>query len=159
MLTYRAGDPLRIGDLRIEPIVTVHDAADPVALVVGCAVTGTRLGIATDLGRPTAQVLHAMRGCHGLVVESNHDEEMLWASRYPSSVKARIASSHGHLSNQAAARFAGEVHSRRLRVVVLAHLSDESNTPALARGAVTRSLRRKGFAERCTWRTATAPPR
>ncbi len=143
---YRAGYRLPIGDLEIEPFITVHDAADPVAMAVADPSTGLRLGIATDLGRPTAQVRHALRGCDALVIESNHDETLLWNTRYPASVKARIASSHGHLSNQAAADFAMDLLSPRLAVVILAHLSEESNTPELARSVMAGALGRKGFA-------------
>ena len=144
--TYRAGFPVEVGELEVEPFITVHDAADPVAVAVREPATGLRLGIATDLGRPTLQVMHALRGCDALIVESNHDESMLWSTDYPASVKARIASSHGHLSNQAAARLVLELLSSRLTVVVLAHLSEESNTPALARSTLERALSRKGFA-------------
>ena len=88
--TYRAGYPFEVEDLEVEPFITVHDAVDPVAVAVRETATGLRLGIATDLGRPTLQVLHALRGCDALIVESNHDESMLWSTRYPASVKARL---------------------------------------------------------------------
>lgn len=143
--TYRAGYPFEVEDLEVEPFITVHDAVDPVAVAVRETATGLRLGIATDLGRPTLQVMHALRGCDALIVESNHDESMLWSTRYPASVKARIASSHGHLSNQAATRLVLELLSPKLTVVVLAHLSEESNTPALARDAMEGALAGEGF--------------
>lgn len=143
---YRPGYPLLAGGLLIEPFITVHDAVDPVAVAVVDKATGIRLGIATDLGRPTTQVRHALRGCDALVIESNHDEAMLWAADYPPSVKSRIGSSHGHLSNQAAADFARDLVSPRLSVVVLAHLSEESNTPELARSVMSAALDRKGYA-------------
>ncbi len=143
--TYRAGFPLEVGQLRLDPLITTHDAADPVAVAVTAPETGLRLGIATDLGRPTVQIKHALRGCDGLILESNHDEAMLWSAAYPPAVKARIASSHGHLSNRAAADLLTEIFDPRLSVVVLAHLSEESNTPRLARAAMTRALSRKGF--------------
>lgn len=142
---YRPGYPFQIGDLFVEPFITVHDAVDPVAVAVSDQATGLRLGIATDLGRPTAQVRHALRGCDGLVVESNYDEVMLWSNGYPPAVKARIASSHGHLSNQAAASFVTDLMNPRLSAVVLAHLSAESNTPHLARTVVGGALRGRGF--------------
>lgn len=144
--TYRPGFPVEVGDLEVEPYITVHDAAEPVAVAVREPATGLRLGIATDLGRPTIQAMHALRGCDGLIVESNHDRSMLWSTAYPAQVKARIASSHGHLSNQEAARLAGELLSPKLTVVVLAHLSEESNTPRLARSVMERALAKKGFA-------------
>ncbi len=144
--TYRAGYPVEVEELEVEPFITVHDAADPVAVAVRESATGLRLGIATDLGRPTLQVKHALRGCDALIVESNHDESMLWAADYPARVKARIASSHGHLSNQTAARLVLQLLSPRLAAVVLAHLSEESNTPRLARSVMERALAARGFA-------------
>ena len=115
------------------------------AVAVVDQTTGARLGIATDMGRPTVQVRHALRGCDGLVLESNYDEVMLWTGEYPQSVKSRIASSHGHLSNQAAARFLVDLMNPRLCAVVLAHISAESNTPQLARSVVEPPIRKKGF--------------
>lgn len=145
LVIYRPGYPFHIGDLFVEPFITAHDAVDPVAVAVGDQTTGLRLGIATDLGRPTVQVRHALRGCDGLIVESNYDELMLWSGGYPQSVKARISSSHGHLSNQAAASFLTDLVSPRLSAVVLAHLSAESNTPHLAKTVVGGALRTRGF--------------
>ena len=142
---YRPGYPFEIGGLRLEPFITVHDAVDPVAIAVVDQATGLRLGIATDMGRPTVQIRHALKRCDALVVESNYDEVMLWAGDYPPRVKARIASSHGHLSNQDAARFLTDLMNPRLSAVVLAHLSAESNTPELARSVVGKALRNKGF--------------
>ncbi len=142
---YRPGFPVTVDELEIEPFITVHDAREPVAVAVSQPETGLRLGIATDLGRPGVLAKHALGGCDALVIESNHDREMLWAASYPTAVKSRIASSHGHLSNQAAARLAVELLSARLSVVVLAHLSEETNTPALARSVMERALRRRGY--------------
>lgn len=142
---YRAGHPFEIGALRFEPFLTVHDAADPVGVAVVDRDTGCRLGVATDLGRPTAGIRHALSGCHYLVLEANHDEALLHQAPYPWSVKARIASSHGHLSNEAAARFALELLHDDLVAVVLAHLSRESNDPRLAADVVGRRLRDAGY--------------
>lgn len=142
---YRPGRPFTIGDVRVEPFLTVHDAADPVGVALVDECTGHRLGVATDLGRPTAQIRHALRGCDILVLEANHDEVMLQTSLYPWSVKRRIASSHGHLSNQAAAQFAVELAHPRLAGVVLAHLSHECNRPDLARRVVGDALQASGW--------------
>lgn len=142
---YRPGRPFRVGSLRVEPFVTAHDAVDPVAVAVEHVGTGLRVGIATDLGRPTVQVRHALSGCHFLVLEANHDEGMLFQGPYPWSVKQRIASSHGHLSNQAAARLAVDLFHPGLVGVVLAHLSGECNRPDLAREVVGSALRRSGY--------------
>lgn len=138
--TYRVARPFTVGDIRIEPFLTVHDAADPVGVAVVDECTGFRLGVATDLGRPTAQIRHALEGCDLLILEANHDEMLLQTGPYPWSVKRRIASSHGHLSNQAAARFALELLHPRLAGIVLAHLSNECNRPELAREVVEEAL-------------------
>jgi len=143
--SYQAGRPFLIGDLRVEPFLTVHDAADPVGVAVVDECTGLRLGIATDLGRPTVQIRHALSACDVLVLEANHDEVLLHTSAYPVSVKRRIASSHGHLSNQAAARLVTELMHPRLAGVILAHLSNECNRPELAMEVVGASLEKLGW--------------
>lgn len=142
---YRAGYPFAVGSILVEPFLTVHDARDPVAVALKDTGTGLRLGVATDLGRPTAQVRHALEACDFLVLEANHDEALLHQGPYPWSVKSRIASSHGHLSNEAAARLALELVHPRLAGVVLAHLSGECNRPELAEDVVGRALRGVGY--------------
>jgi phosphoribosyl 1,2-cyclic phosphodiesterase len=145
IVEYRPGRPFTIGDVRIEPFLTVHDAADPVGVALVDECTGFRLGIATDLGRPTAQIRHALSQCDFLVLEANHDEVLLHSGPYPAAVKRRIASSHGHLSNQAAARFALELLHPRLAGVILAHLSKECNRPELALEVVAGALSAAGW--------------
>ena len=142
---YRAEQPFRLGALEIRPFLTVHDAVDPVAVTLRDTGTGDRLGVATDLGRPTTAVLNALADCHLLVLEANHDEIMLRTGPYPWSVKQRIASSHGHLSNKAAARLACQLHHPELAAVLLAHLSDSCNAPALARDVVGVALEQVGY--------------
>jgi phosphoribosyl 1,2-cyclic phosphodiesterase len=129
---YHAERVVSFGPLEVRPFLTVHDAVDPVAVTLRDTNTGCRLGIATDLGRPTAAVRAALAGCHLLILEANHDDAMLWRGPYPWSVKQRIASSHGHLSNRASADLMRELHHRGLGGVVLAHLSEHCNDPALA---------------------------
>lgn len=145
IIPYRAGVRFTIGPFEISPFLTIHDAADPVAVSVTELATGEKLGIAMDLGRPNAQVRHALECCDLLVLEANHDEVMLRTGPYPASVQARIASSHGHLSNQAAADFGCELLHDRLAAVVLAHLSQECNRPSLALEVVGRALRKEGW--------------
>ena len=123
-----------------------HDAADPVAIAVRHVENGCKLGIATDLGRPTATVRAALRNCHVLVLEANHDEAMLWNGPYPWSVKQRIASSHGHLSNRASADLARELYHPALSSVILAHLSAHCNTGTIARAVIEKILDRIGYA-------------
>ena len=142
---YRGGFPFSIGNILVEPFLTVHDAADPVAVALKDSETGLKVGVATDLGRPTAQVRHALAESHLLILEANHDEALLHQGPYPWSVKSRIASSHGHLSNDAAANLAMELLHPRLAGIVLAHLSGECNRPELAEAVVGRALKTAGF--------------
>ena len=123
---------------------TAHDAADPVVLVVEDG-EGRRLGVACDVGSPTAALGLACRDLDGLVLETNHDEVLLRGSGYPAAVRARIAGHGGHLSNSQAAALAAEVAHAGLSVVVLAHLSDRCNTPDLALQAVSRALAGTAF--------------
>ena len=145
IVEYQPGRVFHVGDVRVEPFLTIHDAADPVGVALVDECTGLRLGVATDLGRPTTQIRHALRDCDFLVLEANHDEVMLHMSGYPSSVKRRISSSHGHLSNQAAARLITELMHPRLAGVVLAHLSHQCNRPELARQVVGDALDKVGW--------------
>lgn len=142
---YSCVSPVTIGTLHIEPFLTVHDAVDPFAVTVTDPCTGEKLGIATDLGRPTAAVRHALQNCDILVLEANHDEILLRESAYPWSVKQRIAGSHGHLSNRASADLAAEIHHDRLVSVVLAHLSEQANDPSLARDVIGARLVDLGY--------------
>ena len=142
---YASDTPVHLGDLVVDPFLTVHDAVDPVAVTVTEAGTGEKMGVATDLGRPTASVRHALKCCDLLILESNHDEILLRESPYPWSVKSRIAGSHGHLSNRAAGELAAELYHDQLSSVVLAHLSENSNDPALAYDTVGVALERRGY--------------
>ena len=142
---YQSDEAVMLGDLLVNPFLTVHDAVDPVAITVTELSTGDKMGIATDLGRPTVTVRHALQNCDLLILEANHDEIMLRESPYPWSVKARIAGSHGHLSNRAAGELAGELVHDHLGCVVLAHLSENSNDPALAYDVVGAALARNRY--------------
>jgi phosphoribosyl 1,2-cyclic phosphodiesterase len=142
---YSCAEPVHIGDLLVEPFLTVHDAIDPFAVTVTESATGEKLGIATDLGRPNVSVRHALRGCDVLILEANHDDVLLRESAYPWSVKLRIAGSHGHLSNRAAAELVAELAHPGLSSVVLAHLSEQANVPSLALDVVGERLERLGF--------------
>lgn len=142
---YAGDEPFPVGDLLFRPFLTCHDAVDPRAVTVEDVESGLRVGVATDLGRPTAPVRHALSGCHFLVLEANHDEVLLREGPYPWSVKERIRGSRGHLSNRMAAELAVELLHEGLVGVLLAHLSRECNVPERARAAVDRALRAEGF--------------
>lgn len=138
------GESLQIGPFFIEVARTAHDADEPVAVVVADR-RGRRIGIAWDLGRPTAALRHLLRGVHALVLEANHDEVMLQTGPYPASVRQRIGGSMGHLSNRLAAELAADVCTPALEAVILAHLSEQCNDGAVALRTVGRALSARGF--------------
>lgn len=142
---FRGTGPLRIGDLEVRPFLTCHDAADPLAVTVRAPDDGLEVGIALDLGRATTAVRAALRTCHFLVLEANHDERLLREGPYPWSVKQRIGGSRGHLSNRLAADLAAELCHPELGGVLLAHLSRECNDPDLARDRVGERLGLIGY--------------
>lgn len=137
-------EPLELGPFRVRACPTSHDAVEPLAVAVHTH-DGTSVGLAYDLGRPTAGVRYLLRDLTALVLEANHDEVALRTSGYPPVVQRRIAGSGGHLSNRAAAELLAELHHPGLSVVVLAHLSQRCNTADDARATVAPALRRVGF--------------
>ncbi|MGI4757325.1 MAG: MBL fold metallo-hydrolase [Janthinobacterium lividum] len=135
---FRAGSHLCIGDIDILPFTIPHDAADPCGFVFSAE--GLRFGFATDLGYVPENVKLALKNCDVLLLESNHDLEMLRDGPYPWSVKQRVLSRVGHLSNTAAAEFLTRDYDGGARYVVLAHLSESNNVPELARLAAEQAL-------------------
>ena len=119
-----------IGPFSVTGCRTSHDAAEAMAFVVGA--NGARIGLAYDLGRPTAAVRYLLRGVSSLLLEANHDEVLLRTGPYPPSVRDRIAGAGGHLSNRAAGEFLGELWHEHLDTVVLVHLSHRCNRPDIA---------------------------
>jgi phosphoribosyl 1,2-cyclic phosphodiesterase len=136
---FTAGSPFSIGDIAITPFTIPHDAADPVGFVF--AAQGIRMAIATDLGYLPPNVKMAIRNCDVLMIESNHDLEMLRDGPYPWSVKQRVMSRVGHLSNEAVSDFLEKNYDGNASYVVLAHLSECNNLPELARVTAERALR------------------
>jgi phosphoribosyl 1,2-cyclic phosphodiesterase len=129
---FDSGDTLQVRDMRIETVPLTHDAVATVGFVIE---TGEgRIGIVTDLGIATRLVMERFRGCRVLVLESNHDEDMLWQGPYPWHLKQRIRGNHGHLSNRAAAQLLSDLLWDGLEGVFLAHLSETNNLPQLAEG-------------------------
>jgi phosphoribosyl 1,2-cyclic phosphodiesterase len=127
-----------IGDLEIQPFPVPHDAREPVQYVFSDG--RSRLGVLTDVGGATPHIGAMLSGCEALVLECNHDSAMLAAGSYPGHLKKRIRSRYGHLDNQASAALLAELDHSRLRHLVAAHLSQENNTPALARAALAGTL-------------------
>jgi phosphoribosyl 1,2-cyclic phosphodiesterase len=138
---FEAGKTFSLGDLRITPFTIPHDAVDPVGFVLEGE--GMRLGLATDLGYMPANVAQQLRRCDVLMLESNHDLDMLRDGPYPWSVKQRVLSRVGHLSNTAAADFLEKSYDGQAAYVVLAHLSSSNNLPELARVAAEWALRER----------------
>jgi len=135
---FYAGKSFEIGDISVMPFTIPHDAVDPVGFTFRAE--GTKIGFATDLGYLPASVRDHLRGCDVLVIESNHDLEMLRDGPYPWSVKQRVMSRVGHLSNDALADFLTSDYDGGATYVVLAHLSEQNNLPDLARRAAERAL-------------------
>jgi len=136
--TFSSGRSFQIGDIAVTPFTIPHDAADPVGFTFRSE--GVKVAVVTDLGYMPISVVDNLRGCDVLVMESNHDLEMLRGGPYPWSVKQRVMSRVGHLSNEALAEFFTSDYDGRAAYVVLAHLSEQNNHPELARGAAERAL-------------------
>lgn len=125
-----AGNPFSLGDLSFHPFSLPHDASDPLGFVV--QLNNIRVGIALDLGFPSKLVEQKLRHCSALILESNHDPEMLLGGPYPWEVKQRIMSRLGHLSNTDLAELLRKVLTDEVRYILLAHLSETNNHPQLA---------------------------
>jgi phosphoribosyl 1,2-cyclic phosphodiesterase len=136
--TIAAGKPFQIGDLMVEPFTIPHDAVDPMAFRMSAE--GLCVALATDLGYMPENVKHYLRGCHCLIVESNHDLEMLRNGPYPWYVKQRVMARTGHLSNGTLAEFLRQDYDGAARVMVLAHLSEQNNHPQIARLEASTAL-------------------
>jgi phosphoribosyl 1,2-cyclic phosphodiesterase len=135
---FQAGQPFAIGDIDLSPFTIPHDAADPVGFVFSAE--GVRMGFATDLGYIPPNVKAQLQALDLLLLESNHDLEMLRDGPYPWSVKQRVLSRVGHLSNDATAEFLSSGYDGQATYVILAHLSENNNLPELARVAAEGAL-------------------
>jgi phosphoribosyl 1,2-cyclic phosphodiesterase len=127
-----------IDDLEVLPYPVPHDAREPTQFVFSDG--ATRLGVLTDAGTITPHIEAMLADCAALVLECNHDADLLATGRYPPSLKQRIAGQFGHLENGMAARLLRKLAGGHLQHVVAAHLSEENNTPALARDALASVL-------------------
>jgi phosphoribosyl 1,2-cyclic phosphodiesterase len=135
---FQAGQPFEIGNIAFSPFTTSHDAVDPVGFVF--TAEGIRMGYATDLGYISPNIRDQLKNLNLLLLESNHDLEMLRDGPYPWAVKQRVLSRVGHLSNEAASKFLEEDYDGKAAYVILAHLSEINNLPDLARLAAERAL-------------------
>lgn len=137
--------PFTAGTIEVEPTAVPHDTREPVAYTVDLG--GIRVGVVTDLGRATHAVEARLATLDVAIVEFNHDVDRLAHGPYPWRLKQRIRSSQGHLSNTQASELIARAAGPRLRHLVLAHLSDENNTPSLALDAARQGLQRAGRAQ------------
>ncbi|PYS10717.1 MAG: MBL fold metallo-hydrolase [Acidobacteria bacterium] len=137
------GVPFKIADTEIMPFSVPHDAAQPVAFSLTCG--GVKVSQLTDIGCLPDHVADRLRGSQMLILESNHDLEMLRAGPYPWVLKQRLMGRYGHLSNTAVARFIREQYDGEADHVVLAHLSSKNNHPEIARQEAALALRDRGL--------------
>lgn len=127
-----------LAGFEFRPFTVPHDAREPLQL--RCSDGARDLGVLTDLGHASGHVLAQLQGCHALMLESNHDPELLAQSRYPDFLKRRVSGRFGHLANAAAAAVAGALRHDGLHCVVAAHLSERNNRPDLARAGLSAAL-------------------
>ncbi|SNB45584.1 MBL fold metallo-hydrolase [Geobacter sp. DSM 9736] len=135
---FESGYTFGLKDIQVDPFPITHDACDPVGFLIESS--EGRIGIATDLGCVTALVREKLKNSRMLVIESNHDEEMLIKGPYPWHLKQRIKSRHGHLSNIDSVTLLDDLIHPGLEAVFLAHLSEVNNDPAVALGVAEAFL-------------------
>jgi len=140
---FQAGAALRIGDLEIQSFTVPHDAADPVGFTVTAG--GVKFGLAMDLGYLPESVKFHLRGCQMIVLESNHDLDMLKVGPYPWSVKQRVMGRKGHLSNDLVSDYIREHLDPETVTLVLGHLSEHNNHPEIVRLVASMAIEQRGL--------------
>jgi phosphoribosyl 1,2-cyclic phosphodiesterase len=137
-VAFNCGTSFKINTLNIHPFSISHDAADPAGFTI--ALNQKKIGIATDLGIATAMVRHHLKACDLLILEANHDPDMLISGPYPWHLKQRVNGRTGHLSNRDSRILLEEIQHQQLQHVILAHLSETNNTPEKALAEVCRAV-------------------
>jgi phosphoribosyl 1,2-cyclic phosphodiesterase len=150
---FQAGQTIELGQFSIQSFTIPHDAEDPVGFTV--QTKGLKFGLATDLGYMPESVKWHLEGSHILLLESNHDLDMLKAGPYPWAVKQRVLSRRGHLSNDLACDYIRAELSREVQTLILGHLSEHNNHPSIAEISAVQALE----ARRATPRLVVARPR
>ncbi|MCC6860327.1 MAG: MBL fold metallo-hydrolase [Bryobacterales bacterium] len=140
---FQAGSRFAVGDIEIDSFTLPHDAADPVGFCLRSQ--GIKVALVTDLGYITESIRYQLRGAHALVLEANHDLDMLKVGPYPWSVKQRVMSRMGHLSNAMACDFLAEDLDTETCTLIMAHLSESNNHPEIVRMSVAEVLTRRGL--------------
>lgn len=131
-------EPLDLGTFSALPFTVPHDAREPLQL--RCSDGASHLGVLTDLGHASEHVLQQLQGLHALMIEANHDPDLLQASRYPLFLKRRVGGLYGHLANTTTAEILQALRHPGLRMVVAAHLSRQNNLPSLAQQALAPAM-------------------
>jgi len=139
---FTSGESFDWGDFRVTSFPVSHDAAEPVGYVLEAE--GLRVGYATDLGQLTPEIVALISGCHIVVLEANHDVDMLWNGRYPWVTKKRIGSDLGHLDNASGAAQVEALTAGDTCHLVLIHLSENNNEPGVVRDLFAEALARAG---------------
>jgi phosphoribosyl 1,2-cyclic phosphodiesterase len=139
---FDSGDTFSLRDIEVETVPITHDAVAPTGFIL--STSGGKIGIITDLGLATRLVADRFRGCRVLILESNHDEDLLRDGPYPWHLKQRVRSRHGHLSNSESADLLRNLYWDGLEAVFLAHLSETNNTPQLAEICARKVLEEQG---------------
>ena len=140
---FQAGAAIEIGSFVVQSFSLPHDAADPVGFTIRSS--DRKVGICTDLGYMPDSVRYHLQDCDIILLESNHDLEMLKVGPYPWSLKQRVMSRRGHLSNDVVSQFILDDLSPRTRKLVLGHLSEHNNLPALAHMVASQAIDRRGL--------------
>ena len=140
-----AGENCIVNDMAVKAFNIPHDAADPVGYTVSAF--GHKVAVATDIGVITDTIKENITDCSAILIESNHDIEMLENGKYPRDLKNRIRSNRGHLSNCSTGKFLSEIMNERLKHIFLGHLSEENNLPLVALDTVTSMLKAVGAFE------------
>lgn len=135
---FQTGDILSIGDLEVRSFSTLHDTSDPVGYVINDG--KKQIGYCTDTGHVTHLMMKRLEKCNALIIECNHDPDMLRNGPYPLQLQQRVRSRHGHLSNEAGADLLKQIKHDDLQVAILAHLSEQNNTPEHVFKAVRENL-------------------
>ncbi len=130
--------PFAIGDIEVQPFPVPHDAREPSQFVFSDG--RHRLGVLTDTGSATRHIEASLSGCDALVIECNHDRDMLLNGNYPAVLKERVGGPLGHMDNDSAAALLGRLDTSRLQHLVAAHLSEKNNTPYLARASLSAAI-------------------
>jgi phosphoribosyl 1,2-cyclic phosphodiesterase len=151
-----SGVGFAIGKIELTPFAVPHDSEDPIGLTI--EKDGVKLAIVLDLGYVSNLVCERLKGCDGIILESNHDLNMLKVGPYPWALKQRVMSRRGHLSNDGVAEYLSNGFDGRARQILLAHLSRKNNLPEIALLSAQRALEERSFLANCQTRLALADP-